>query len=1185
MTQRNDIQNAARAVTEATRIQRRAATPTCSVALRASAGSGKTKVLVDRFLRLCIESVGRPAHPRSILAVTFTRKAAVEIQERLLQRTAKMALAAPEDLRALLTDLFADRTDPRPSAPEMQRAARLYEQVLEDVSGLNVGTIHSFCQTILNRFAVEAGLDPKFAVIEDAQELVDEALDLLETEIARGGDTAAAASETADTPTAVRLAVRSFFHQQMRVQRWIDRLTGLSEDPALRPPRNEVLPEMLRELRELLFPESPRNEQPALADLLPALADALNEFRTAGTDRIEREIGAEAAAALAKDLQKLRAAAGPIRATDESAFASVHQLLLTQAGKLKAFTRKRDEVLKDALNEAVGRHAMPLLDVLRRAKYIELYLRNRGLLRLGLRALDLYDDLKRRDRVVDFQDLEDLARRLMGDDARALSLLYRLDDSITHILLDEFQDTNFNQWEILRPFVEEFLAGGDEERQPTVFFVGDVKQSIYEFRGAEPDLFARVENLLTEREQPVLSLPTNFRSLGAVVSGVGCLFRRAPLVEYLEPSEHENVAQQWARTEAPGENFALPPCEEGASETEDAGRSVDEMAAAQAARIARHLVDSGETTWEGFGAELRERPLGWSDVLVLCRTRTEIAVYEKAFQEAGIPVAPSGRGMLAASREVQDLLALLRWLVFPADDAALATVLRSPLFRLSEQEFQETLARRGLDRRDEQGEKLPPRGLWQTLSADENHEVTGEPVKRLKIWRRNLGFVSCHDLLRRIYREGEVLERYQAARGDQARYNLLRLFDLAQSSELALSPTMRRLIEMIDGAGRRGGQDEGSLPRGSDQGRVRFMTIHGAKGLESPVVLLVDADRPGDKEGGRIRTDPIHPNTPLLFGLRKEHRHPFQLPAGLAMPEDRLLAAARIARERGRREEAHLMYVALTRARDRLYVLGGNKEPKSGRDDFESPLRRIRQGATGCDAVQTEAPQWLQSQAVAPGNPLDTREPAVAYRIWQPPVQRERLKEVTPSSAGGEDAAAEKATQTAAQRTLFDAAAETLPPTVRGEEIHALLQLAADQGAMPPGDDSLHAEAAAVFADPAWGWIFAPDGNGLRGRSEVPLIHARPGTGIPQRITGIIDRLVFRPGRVDIVDYKTNRTGGDRARRDHWCDHYAPQLALYREAISAQYPDREVGTWLLFTDPKLKSSERLVEIPPKGTKA
>ena len=205
----------------ATEIQRRAADPGRSVAVRASAGSGKTKVLVDRFLRLCIEDGPSRVHPRAILAVTFTRKAAVEIQERLRRRARKLALADDATLTATLRDLFHGRANPAPSAAEKEAAATLLEKILEDVAGLNVGTIHSFCQLILGRFAAEAGLDPHFSVLENPDDLIDEALELLEGEMAADPDMRAAAATVAKNPLGVRKVLRNLMHEQMRLHRWL----------------------------------------------------------------------------------------------------------------------------------------------------------------------------------------------------------------------------------------------------------------------------------------------------------------------------------------------------------------------------------------------------------------------------------------------------------------------------------------------------------------------------------------------------------------------------------------------------------------------------------------------------------------------------------------------------------------------------------------------------------------------------------------------------------------------------------------------------------------------------------------------------------------------------------------------------------------------------------------------------
>ena len=1166
-------------VAKATAIQRQAARPDLSVALRASAGSGKTKVLVDRFIRLCVEDTPAQTHPRSILAVTFTRKAAVEIQERLLAKAAAMALAEPEELRLELRDLFGDRPDSGPSDREMKYAAGLYEMVLEDLSGLHVGTIHSFCQLILGRFAAEAGLDPHFAVIENRDDLMDEALDLLEEEMAKNELLAEAARTVGANPGAVRVAVKEIFYEQMRIERWLNRHEPAAAGDRV---RLDLLPAMLTDLREFLFPDLDLVLEPDPEVFAPLLNEVVTEFAGPGLDRVSAGMGADTGR-IEKNITKLRTdCLAALELPSAEQLDAVHKVLLTTADKTRVFTRIRDEEIKIRFNTLVVENAMPVLNLLHTADHVKLYVLNRDLLHLGLRVLDIFSALKRRDRVVDFQDLEDMARRLMGDQARALSLLYRLDDAINHILLDEFQDTNFNQWDMLDPFVREFLGGGSGDRLRTLFFVGDMKQSIYGFRGAEPVIFTFARQLLRDRDQPVLDLPTNFRSLGAVVDGVGCLFNASPLADSFPTEERESVRQEWARREGPGVVQVLDPYEGAQEEHNPDGRSGDQIAADAAARLVLHLKESGATTWDGFGADLIERPLRWDDFLVLTRSRTEISLYEKSFRTAGIPIVPPGRGMLTASREVQDILALLRWLVWPEDDVALAAVLRSPIFRIEQKDFQATLARRGLFKVTEDGKSLPPKGLWNALRRSEDDPVTGPGVVLLNNWRKHLGFETSHDLLRRIFREGQVLERYQLALGDQARYNLMRLFDLALSPETAGTPTVRRLADFIARAATQGGQEEGTLPHGGAEGRVRFMTIHGAKGLEAPVVLLVDADRPTGKESPRVRTDAAASDTPLLFKVNRKYRQGYILPEGMSWPGDVLNKASATAVAKDRTEEANLLYVAMTRARDRLYVLGGDKWRSENHD---SPLRRIRKSAEAgqCRIIDREDPPWLGRppapvEEMMTGSGLEAAESGL-YRIWHPPVLRERVRIITPSTADGE-----MPTPSVQPPSPSESPSEQgtrLSGTERGNRIHQLLQLAADRGAMPPGSGDIHVEAAAVFEDPALAWIFKPDPG--RGLSEVPVIHRRssvPAVTVEERITGSIDRLVLRPGRADIIDYKSNRLFHDFAFQKALVEHYRPQLAAYREVIAALYPEREIGTWLLFTDPDFPGPDKLVEVVP-----
>ncbi|MDX2472593.1 MAG: UvrD-helicase domain-containing protein, partial [Candidatus Krumholzibacteria bacterium] len=584
-------------VQAATIIQRRSARPDQSVALRASAGSGKTKVLVDRFLRLCIEA---GAHPRAILAVTFTRKAAVEIQERLLSRARALALADEAALTKELSDLFEGRQSPTPTVAEKNAAANLLEKVLEDVSGLNVGTIHAFCQLILGRFAAEAGLDPHFSVLENQDDLIDEALEDLEREMASDPQWQAAVAVVGPQPSSVRAVLRGIFPEQMRLGRW------LASHPAPAASRLDKLPDLLADLKAFLFPDLQLAGDPEATDFLPVLADELESFAGPGADAIADDLGADLATVKPQNLEKLRDAAarvatelrdlGASGAIDAGVFdslvADAKNIFLTKANKTRSFTAiRKDAELKERFNALVSTQALGVLGVLHRLGYIDLYNQNRARLQLGLRLFDIYDGLKKRDRVVDFQDLEDMACRLMGDEGSVGALLFRLDDSLSHILLDEFQDTNFNQWDMLKPFVDEFLSTTTDGGARTLFFVGDVKQSIYGFRGAEPSIFIDACDLLQRHDLQVENLPTNFRSLKNVVDGVGCLFRAEPLKNTLSAEERENVHQKWARGESAGQVILLDPFAAAEVDESDPGAPVDERSGDQlAAQATAQLV-------------------------------------------------------------------------------------------------------------------------------------------------------------------------------------------------------------------------------------------------------------------------------------------------------------------------------------------------------------------------------------------------------------------------------------------------------------------------------------------------------------------------------------------------------------------------------------------------------------------
>ncbi len=1205
-------------VKEATKIQGEASSPDVSVVLRASAGSGKTKVLVDRFLRLCIQDHGLPINPRAILAITFTKKAAVEIQKRLLKEARELALAQPDVLHRKLEKLLG-KTDIRPI--EKSNAAALYEILLEDLSALNVGTIHSFCQLILGRFAGDAGLDPHFSVLEDNTDLVDEALDLLEEKIESDAQLNIAANWLDKDPAGVRRQLQGGIKESMRLHRWLSAKTPDSSGDLILPAWNraQVLPLLLQDLRRFLFPFLPADRDISVFDFLPIMLDSLENFLEVGLDQVNSDMGADLQKSMSNVTEKIRTKGLPLlgelktmivefadpdprgeghflrREQAHGLLKQVALLVLTQKNITLSFSRVKKEGMGEIYNAHMVENALGIIETHKFVNLLELYQWNEAFLTLLMSLLDITDDLKRRDRVIDFQDLEDMACRLMKDESRALSLMHRLDDNLNHILLDEFQDTNYNQWDMLKHIVAEFLATGPK----TVFVVGDVKQSIYGFRAAEPELFSLVEEKMKTMGQEVRTLPTNFRSLPGVIDSVGCAFNHAPLAEFYSDEEKASAKQFCARTDSPGSTVVLPPyAPDSADETESAksdnrqsasrqpenrkpdNRNADEMAADAAARLVRQLIDDQIPTLDEDDPQGGSRSLNWGDVLVLCRTRTEIGVYEKAFHQFNIPVMPAGRGMLAANREIQDVLALLRWLAYPADDIALATVLRSPIFRFSEEKFQKLLAKRDLHRPGEKQTYLPPYGLWATLRKSAKDPEFEHCQSQLDKWRTHVGKENSHDLLRRIFREGRLHDRYECASGSQVRRNLDRLFDLALSPEVAGTPTVRQLSSVIERAAKRGTEEEAVMPEELGHGRVNFMTIHGAKGLEAPVVLLVDADRHSKSRDGVLRLHPEQSSSPLLFRATNKYTDGITLKFGVqwdAKDEDEpsLEKASEIAESKNAAEAANLLYVAMTRARDRLYILGGDKERG---ENHTSMLRQVQQAAIAgsCESISlqdppqmTRPPKAFEPTGEVPEfgfpTPAESSSGQSGTQSWTPPTLGTRYKIETPSTI---DSVSDKPTTGAtgsddSRRLAME----------RGNRVHLLLQLAADAGVMPAGQGPDYDEVAAVLANPELEWVFKPELQGGRGLSEAPAIHrqakAFSSKKMEVRITGTIDRLVIRPHCIDIIDYKTNRTGGDHTRLDDLVAHYRPQMESYAQIMGDVFKDREIRTWLLFTDPEL----------------
>ncbi|MDH3947491.1 MAG: UvrD-helicase domain-containing protein, partial [Gammaproteobacteria bacterium] len=778
--------------------------------VQASAGSGKTYLLVSRMIRLLLEG----ARPEAILAITFTRKAAAEMQERLLQRVFELAASDADMLANRLQELALDPRQPA----LLENTRNLYETLLRNPQPVQTTTFHAFCQDLLRRFPLEADVPPGFELLDQTGALFDQAWEALMVE----------ASNHPDDP--VSLALATLFTElglynshkaldgflahrsdwwaytldeaepvAMACQRLQTQLeVDLNVDPVAIFFNDTSVQHALQQFVALLDKHPISTNQATQATITRALdpqrepqarfADAWDAFYTKSSEPRSRKPS--------KTLTSKLGAQGAERLIE------LHHQLCTQLASVQ--------------EQLAARHTLHI---------------NCNWYLAGQRYLEHFQRIKQEQRLLDFTDLEWKTFLLLNHADNALWVQYKLDSRIEHLMIDEFQDTNPTQWHLVKPLLEEMASHADAPTR-SVFLVGDAKQSIYRFRRAEPRLFDNASHWL-ETQLGAISHPLNksWRSAPAIINFINRTFGQGELHSRLTHFDPHSVhyQQRW------GCVTLLPLARE--PEMEQAGlsdlRNPLEMPRPEVrSQRYQHEAQTIATTIQALinaatpiGDENAARPLRYADILILLRSRTHISEYEKALREANIPYLGAERGTLLDSLEVNDMINLLQWLNMPHDDLALAGVLRSPLFAVDDND---------LMRITQTG-----RGSWwdrlETLCADiEADAPLSRAYRLLTQWRALAGHIPVHDLLDRIYSEGQVLTRFSAAFPPhlQARVsaNLTRLLELALEMDSGRYPSLMRFIHWLNEL-RQQQHDAPDEPVSSgEMDRVRLMTIHAAKG-------------------------------------------------------------------------------------------------------------------------------------------------------------------------------------------------------------------------------------------------------------------------------------------------------------------------------------------------------------------
>jgi ATP-dependent helicase/nuclease subunit A len=1083
-------------VTAATDAQIAAARPSASSWVSANAGSGKTRVLTDRVARLLLAGT----EPARILCLTYTKAAAAEMATRLFATLGAWAMAPEPALRAALTELG----EPGAAIPpdRLDHARTLFARALETPGGLKIQTIHAFCDALLRRFPLEAGVAPRFTVLEDRQ---------AHALRARTLDALAAAGDPAFAALAPHVS-------------------GDDLDP--------LLQEIARRREAFAGPFDPVSLAAALGvdPAAPAAPLALDDHDLS----VLRATAAVAARSGPRDRDCAEVLAAALAADDAATRQEgLEDALLTKAGAAAPFTpkafpakpvRRANPALAADLDALAARVAAARTHRLAWAAYEKSAALN-AFARVWLAALDA---AKAARGFLDFDDLVDRARALLGRPEVAAWVLWRLDGGLDHILVDEAQDTSPAQWRVIEAISAEFFAGiGARDALRTVFVVGDEKQSIYSFQGADPAAFGAMRQAFGRM----------LDDLGAALAHCDLLysFRSAAPILALVDAAFPGTRHLPIRPDAPG-RVELWPFQEKPETVEEPpwDRPLDmpapddpiELLAGRVATTVRGWLDAGLA----LPGDAQGRAIRAGDVLVLVQRRGGVfdAVI-RALKRAGVPVAGADVLRIGGELAVRDLLAALRVAATPADDLSLAALLRSPLGGLSERELFRLAHPR-------------PGTLWRALAAADPAPPIRDTLRDL---RGQADFLRPFELLQRLLIRHDGRRALTARLGPEAEDGIDALLDQALAYETVEPPTLTGFLAWID-------RDEVTVKRRSEAAadQVRVMTVHGAKGLEAPIVILPDT---AARQEGRNPPQILPLGDGAVWRVRAD-----DCPKAIAAAE-----AAR--RAEAAEENRRLLYVALTRARNWLVVAGAGAV---GADSWHTRVAAALADLGARNEAGPDGPARVLDHAwtSAPGAPRPAPPPEPPPPDWlrrPPPPPRPERPPLSPSALGGVHALPGDGLDEAAAKAYgaaLHALLEALPPLAPAERAAAAARLA------PEAPPELVAEALALLEDPALAPLFAPDAL-----AEVDVTAPLAALG-GRRVLGRIDRLLVAADRVLAVDFKSNRVAPPAPEATP--EAILRQMGAYAAALAAVWPGRAVETAILWT-----RTRRLMLLPPALTAA
>lgn len=1098
------------------RQQHAAANPMTSVWVEASAGTGKTKVLSDRVLRLLLNSEN--PHPERILCLTYTKAGAMEMKTRIYERLSEWAVISEEALQNALNELLdGDNVSFEQMQNYKKRARTLFAVLLDTPGGMKIQTIHSFCQDLLSRFPLEAGVPPYFEVIES-----EEQSDILE-QIRRQ-----IIVETQKYPESISAKYMNYLTANMKQANFSKALTEIVEN-------RDKLQHIFAEFSDFGAFETALAEKLGVdvnkttADIYKDFMRSINGELDVIIDTLRHGTGAECKTA---DILQNIVDNGYL----SQDFEALKKIFLKADNSPKSVGNKDAKAYNPQISEQAGVISDKMCETLLKITRQKLFFASQAVFGLAHELFAKYDEYKKARAKLDFSDLIVASDKLLANSFYSGWVLYKLDGGIDHILLDEAQDTSPAQWNIIKALSEEFFAGSGVKKEPcTLFVVGDRKQSIFSFQGANPDKMEEMQRYFASKggeNFSKINLDVSFRSTSAVLDVVNQVFSE-PVVYKGVTTEDEKVKHLPYRVGEMGKVEIWPLIikekKEPADNEEKTYLSPQKQPSVKY-QLAQKIVEKIKELMAK--SQKTPRPLQFGDFMVLVQKRAHfINEFIRACKEGNVNVSGADRLKLSEQIAVQDLVSLAKFLLLPNDDLSLAEVLKSPLFNFDDDDLFKLCYNRG------------GANLWSKMKDTAQYRQTYEQLQYLC---NQVDYVRPFELFNYVLTKMNGRKNFILRMGYEVEDSLDEFLNQVLNFEREHIPSLQYFIEWFE-------NHELEIKRETKQNEVdavRLMTVHGSKGLQARVVFLPDT----------TIDDAVKNEQKLLID---ETENVAYYPLNKEYYEEKAKAINKFVGQKEAEERRRLLYVALTRAEDELYICGFAGAKKDSEDswykycydalenqgkkqengsfayDVEGEILPAKKAAYVAEEAQILNDSWLYN---------DAKKESALTKPYTPSKldDGDDADSISPLSDDG---------NYYKRGTIIHKLLQFLPQ-IDGDKAEKIRQYLAQTDFSTYEKNEIEKEVSAVLNNPEYADIF-----GENSRAEVPIMGEVNG----KIISAQLDRLIILPDKIKIVDFKTNR------RIDEIPPAYINQLKIYAELISKIYPDLPVETYILWTN-KLKLS-------------